>query len=159
MIDKLFVKEAQFKKNLYGPQKILEMRNEPEYIEIIDSTFKILKDTDPSKGSALENAFKYIPDREGGFRSFLSDGHVELSNNISERAIKPFVFARKNFLFSNTENGAESSLIYFSIQQTARANNLDPIKYIEKLINILGTKNTITDELLESLLPRNIKIE
>ena len=65
----------------------------------------------------------------------------------------------KNFLFSNTANGAESSLIYFSIQQTARANNLDPIKYIEKLINILGTKNTITDELLESLLPRNIKIE
>lgn len=159
LIDKLFVKEAQFKKNLYGPQKILEMRNEPEYIEIIDSIFKILKDTDPSKGSALENAFKYILDREGGFRSFLSDGHVELSNNISERAIKPFVIARKNFLFSNTENGAESSLIYFSIQQTARANNLDPIKYIEKLINILGTKNTITDELLESLLPRNIKIE
>ena len=116
----MFVKEAQFKKNLYGSQKILEMRNEPEYIEIIDSIFKILKDTDPTKGSALENAFKYILDREGGFRSFLSDGHIELSNNISERAIKPFVFARKNFLFSNTENGAESSLIYFSIQQTEK---------------------------------------
>ena len=139
------MKEAQFKKNLYGPQKILEMRNEPEYIEIIDSIFKILKDTDPSKGSVLKNAFKYILDREGGFRSFLSDGHVELSNNISERAIKLFVIARKNFLFSNTENGVESSLIYFSIQQTARANNLDPIKYIKKLINIVGTKNTITD--------------
>ena len=30
-----------------------------------------------------------------------------MTNNISKRAIKPFVIDRKNFLFSNTQNGAK----------------------------------------------------
>jgi transposase len=78
----------------------------------------------------------------------LIDGHLDLSNNISERAIKPFVIARKNFLFSNTENGATSSTILFSIIQTARANGLDPTKYLEYLI-----KNISTTTNFENLLP------
>ena len=102
-----------------------------------------------------ENFTKYS---ESGFKTFLKDGHIELSNNISERAIKPFVIDRKNFLFSNTENGAESSLIFFSLQQTARANNLNPVDYLIKLINILGTTNNISKELLDNLLPWKIKL-
>ena len=159
LIDKLFVEEAKFKENNYGPQTICEMRNSDEYIEILNSIFKILHEVEPEKGTALERAFKYILDREDGFKTFLEDGHIELSNNISERAIKPFVIARKNFLFSNTENGAESSLIYFSIQQTARANNVNPVLYITKLLNVLGSASKINDELLDSLLPWKIDLE
>ena len=32
----------------------------------------------------------------------LEDGRLELSNNLAERSIKPFVIGRKNFLFANT---------------------------------------------------------
>ena len=37
-----------------------------------------------------------------------------MSNNISQRAIKPFAIGRKNFLFSFSRDGAESSAAYFT---------------------------------------------
>lgn len=155
LINQLFVNEKEFKEAKYGPQKILEMRNSEEYLEIVNKIFDILHNTEPDKGSALSNAFKYVLDHEDGFKTFLEDGHIDLSNNISERAIKPFVIDRKNFLFSNTQNGAESSLIFFSLQQTARANGVDPIKYISYLIKELGKANATPD--FEELLPWKFK--
>lgn len=77
--------------------------------------------------------------------------------NISERAVKPFVIARKNFLFNATSHGASSSAIIFSLQQTARANLLDPEKYISKVLEL--TKPYMSDDELDSLLPWNIAKE
>jgi len=59
------------------------------------------------------------------------DGRLEISNNIAERSIKPFVIDRKNFLFANTPLGATQSAVTFSIIQTAIENNLDPYRYLE----------------------------
>ena len=78
-----------------------------------------------------------------------------MTNNISKRAIKPFVIDRKNFLFSNTQNAAENRLIFFFLQQTARANGLNPIEYIKYVIDNIGSNPS--DEKLESLLPWNLK--
>ena len=44
---------------------------------------------------------------------------------------------RKNFLFSNTEKGAEASSIYMSIIQTAKTNGLNTNKYLEYLFENL----------------------
>ena len=153
-IDKLFFEENKFKESKFGPEKIFSERNTEKYLSLVDDIFSELESIEPSEGSALKRAFDYILNRKEGFLTFLKDGHIELSNNISERAIKPFVIDRKNFLFSNTENGADSSLIFFSLQQTARANGVNPIKYISELINKLGTTINIDDNLLEDLLPR-----
>jgi hypothetical protein len=68
------------------------------------------------------------------------DGRCETSNNRAERAIKPFVIGRKNFLFSKSPKGAKASAIVYSIIETAKANNLNPFYYLtylfEKLPNI-----------------------
>ena len=150
----MFFEENKFKESKFGPEKIFAERNTEKYLSLVDDIFSELESIEPSEGSALKRAFDYILNRKEGFLTFLKDGHIELSNNISERAIKPFVIDRKNFLFSNTENGADSSLIFFSLQQTARANGVNPIKYISELINKLGTTINIDDNLLEDLLPR-----
>ena len=88
------------------------------------------------------------------FTTYLEDGHIEMTNNISERAIKPFVIARKNFLFNATTGGVSSSAIIFSLQQTARANLLDPEKYIAKVLELI--KPNMSSDELDSLLPWNI---
>ena len=44
--------------------------------------------------------------------------------------IKPFVIGRKNFLFANTPRGAQSSAVIFSMIETAKANGLDPYRYL-----------------------------
>ena len=66
--------------------------------------------------------------------TYLSDSHIPIDNNLAERSIKPFVINRKNFLFSNTEKGAEASSIYISIVQTAKTNGLDTTKYLAYLL-------------------------
>ena len=63
--------------------------------------------------------------------NYLLDGRLEMTNNLAERSIKPFVMARKNFLFSNTPGGAKASAMAFSLIETARANHLDAYEYLK----------------------------
>ena len=60
-----------------------------------------------------------------------------IDNNRAERAIKPFVIGRKNWLFSNTRSGAQASAILYSFIETAKANGLQPGPYITALFEQL----------------------
>ncbi|WP_313346718.1 transposase [Sedimentibacter sp.] len=53
-----------------------------------------------------------------------------ISNNNAEHLAKSFVVSRKNFLFSNTPKGADSSELSMSIVETAKINKIDPFEYI-----------------------------
>jgi len=52
------------------------------------------------------------------------DGRLEFTNNRAERSIKPFVIGRKNWLFSNTPDGADASSVIYSIMETAFINKI-----------------------------------
>lgn len=80
--------------------------------------------------SKLGVALTYLKNQWESLSNFLLDGRIELSNNRAERSIKPFVMARKNFLFANTPLGAQSSAIIFSLIETAKENRLDPYRYL-----------------------------
>ena len=72
----------------------------------------------------------------------MEDGRIRIDNNDSERVIKPFVIGRKNWLFSNSEKGAESSSIIFSIIETCKTNNINSYNYLKYLFeNIHKAKN------------------
>ena len=71
-------------------------------------------------------------------KTFLEDGHIPISNSISERAVKPFVICRKNFLFAKTSNGGEAAGRLFSIMQTAKANGLISEQYISYCLENIG---------------------
>jgi len=51
--------------------------------------------------------------------------------NAAERCIKPFVMGRKNWLFSGSPRGADASVFFFSMIETARENNLNPYGYLK----------------------------
>ena len=65
------------------------------------------------------------------------DGRLELSNNRAERAVRPFAVGRKNWLFSNTPNGADASCTIYSLVETAKANGLNPFSYLKFLLEKL----------------------
>ena len=155
MIDELLHLEKKWRDNLISPNEIKNKRNSPDYLERLASIKNYLDNIDASPSSPLGKARDYMLKRWDSFINYLKDGHIEMTNNISERAVKPFVIARKNFLFSFTKNGADSSAIYFSIQQTARANGYDPGEFTEMLLNKL--KPNFTDEEIDALMPWNIK--
>ena len=155
MIDELLHLEKKWRDDLISPNEIKNKRNSPDYLDKLASIKNYLDNIDASPSSPLGKARDYMLKRWDGFTNYLKDGHIEMTNNISERAVKPFVIARKNFLFSFTKNGADSSAIYFSIQQTARANGYDPGEFTEMLLTKL--RYSSTEEEIDALMPWNIK--
>ena len=102
--------------------------------------------------SALGTAIAYCRNQWKKLTAFLMDGRLELDNNRAERAIKPFVIGRKNWLFANTPRGERASAVLYSIVKTAKANGLDPLKYLtylfERLPNIDLKNPVAVDQLL-----------
>jgi len=102
--------------------------------------------------SAIGKAIGYSLRQWHKLNGFTENGHLNIDNNRAERAIKPFVIGRKNWMFSNTSKGAESSAILYSLIETAKANGLIPFDYIKTLLEQLPGK----PESIEHLLPWNI---
>ena len=84
---------------------------------------------------------------------YLEDGRLSIDNNRAERAIKPFVIGRKNWLFSQTANGANASAALYSIIETAKANGLVPFDYVKQCLDELCKPQPSID----TILPWNIK--
>jgi len=95
------------------------------FIEYVEKEIQTALPRSPL-GKALDYAKKHLP----GLKNVLLDGSLEIDNNAAERAIKPFVIGRKNFLFANTAKGATASSIIYSIIETAKANNIVVEKYL-----------------------------
>ncbi len=108
--------------------------------------------------SSLGGAITYTLNLWPKLITILEDGRLELSNNRAERAIKPFIINRKNFLFCNTPKGAQASAIVQSIVETAKGNNLKPLDYLSYLFEKLPNININQKEELDDLLPWSDKI-
>lgn len=108
--------------------------------------------------SALGKAITYCLNQWCKLASFMLDGQIEISNNRAERAIKPFVIGRKNFLFSKTPNGATASAIVYSIIETAKANHLSPFHYLEYLFEKLPNIDVDDMSQLDKLMPWEVSL-
>lgn len=106
--------------------------------------------------STLGKALAYSINQWPKLIRYLEDGQLNIDNNRAERAIKPFVIGRKNWMFSNTANGAYASSILYSIVESAKANNLVPFDYLYHVINVLSEPQD--DETLNELLPWNVSL-
>ena len=108
-----------------------------------------------SSKSKLGQAFTYLRNQWEYLTNYLLDGRLEISNNRAERSIKPFVMGRKNFLFANTPRGAKASAVLYSILETAKANGLDPYRYLLFLFEELPGMDKSSDDWVAPLLPWN----
>ncbi|MCB1661896.1 MAG: transposase [Pseudomonadales bacterium] len=98
--------------------------------------------------SAVGKAIAYNLGQWEKLERYLEDGHLRIDNNRAERAIKPFVIGRKNWMFANTANGAQASAILYSIVETAKANGLVPFDYLHRLLEELPESPAHIDQLL-----------
>lgn len=90
--------------------------------------------------------------KEKAMRVF-EDGRLELENNMAERAVKPFVIGRKNWMFSDTVRGADASCKIYSLIETAKMNQLIPYEYLNYIFEQCRGKGKITPEEAKKLLP------
>ncbi len=120
---------------------------------ILEKFIKYIENEIPNalEKSSLSKALKYANDELPKLRYYLEDGKIEIDNNGAERAIKPFVIGRKNWLFMNTSKGAKASALIYSIIETAKANGLKIDRYLEYIMNSLSNL-PITERTEENLI-------
>jgi len=121
---------------------------------ILDKFYAWLEKANVVPKSALGTAITYSKNQWHKLSRYIDDGHLAIDNNRAERAVKPFVIGRKNWLFCNTTNGANTSAMLYSIIETAKANGLTPFDYITLCLDQLSQQ----DCYIEQLLPWNVKI-
>ena len=119
---------------------------------IVEGFLSWLDKQNPVRGSRMDKAVTYIKNRRSYLATYFEDGRCSFSNNLSENAIRPFTVGRKNWLFCDTTDGADASMMVFSLLETARANGINPYKYLEFLLESKPNEK-MTDEQLYSLSP------
>lgn len=107
--------------------------------------------------SKLGTAFGYISSEWPHLTPFLKNGFISLSNNRAENAIRPFAIGRKNWLFSDTVEGAEASAALYSLVITAKENKLHVEDYLEDVFTQLPYLLQKENPSFTSLLPWNWK--
>ena len=107
--------------------------------------------------SKLGEAIRYMQNQWVYLERYLDSGLVDIDNNASERAIKPFVMGRKGWLFSDTVAGAKSSAILYSLVETAKQNGHEPYAWLRHVLTVLPSMPKGSD--VTDLLPMNIQPE
>ena len=104
------------------------------------------------------DGLNYSVNQEKYLRVFLTDGNVPIDNSASERAVKPFVLGKKNWMFINTVRGAHASAITYSITETAKANGLNPFYYLEHIFSVMKDYVTLDENRKPdfSMLPKSV---
>lgn len=105
-----------------------------EYYAWLDTIFK--------PAGKLKKAITYSLNQREFLCAFLDHGEIEISNNQVENAIRPIVVGRKNWLFCDTQAGANASVVIFSVLETAKANGLNPEAYLNLLLTVLPDRFT-----------------
>lgn len=105
-----------------------------------------------SRGSDLAKAIDYMFNRWGSFTRFLDDGHVCLSNNAAERALRGIALGRKAWLFAGSDRGGQRAAMMFSLIVSAKMNDVDPQAWLADVLARIADQPV---QKLDELMPWN----
>ena len=153
LINKMYDLERNTQESTSSLEEI-KLHRQEKIKPVLEALLSHLEKTNPLPGSHLETAVNYVLNRKDQLSVFIDNPEVAIDNNRAERAVKLFVIGRKNWLFSDTDKGADSSSLCYSIIQSARLNDLDVYGYLIYLLTELpklGSQPCETD--LRKMLP------
>jgi transposase len=84
--------------------------------------------------SELAGAIKYALVRWTALTRYRDDGRIEIDNNSAERAIRPLVLGRRNYLFAGSDSGGERAANIYSLIGTALLNSREPYLYLRHVL-------------------------
>jgi len=100
--------------------------------------------------TALGKAVNYLASNWSRLVRYVEGGHLPIDNNRAEKATRPFVIGRKNWLFSDTPKGATASAQIYSLIETAKASgHLNA--WLRHILERLPASSSVDD--YEALLP------
>ena len=86
------------------------------------------------EGEQTMKGVNYYLNNEKQFREFLSYENVPPDNNTTESVLQNFCVHKHTWRLIATINVAQASALVYSIVETAKANELNPFRYLEFLL-------------------------
>ena len=87
--------------------------------------------------SPLNTAIDYTLGLWPTLEAYLTDGRVEIDNNLVENAIRPTAIGKKNWLFVGEADAGERSAIIYTVIECCRRRSLNPFAYLRDVLTRL----------------------
>lgn len=155
LIGKLYEIERRARHEKRDGEEIVALRegeSRPLLSELKAVFDRHMKTTPPR--SLLGKAIGYALGQWPRLTVYLEQGFLAPDNNLAENAIRPFAVGRKNWLFSGSPRGAHASALFFSLIETAKANEIEPNRYLRFIFTEVPIAKS--DDDLRSLLPQHL---
>jgi len=160
-VAKLYEIEREYRQKLLAgiiqTDEFLAARKE-ESLAIIETVYTLvdeIRDFYSPKG-AMGKAINYLDTYKPYLDTYLDVVEATPSNNACEIIAKSFALGRKNWLFSQSVDGADASAFFYSLIETAKRSNLNPMDYVEAICTFGPSCKTATE--WEALLPDKIDL-
>lgn len=156
--NRLFAIEDSITKKYPGDyEKRKQLRLEKEK-PVLEAFWSWLEQQKPVRNTRMDKAVNYVRNRRETAETYLEDGRCSFTNNLSENAIRPFAVGRKNWLFSDSVEGANASAVVYTMVEMAKAHDLNVYGYLKFLLDHRPTKE-MTDDQLAELAPWSEKLQ
>lgn len=109
------------------------------------------------KGSPIEKAIRYTYERYHKLTRYHLDGRYKIDNNGAENAIRPVACGRKNYLFCQNDDTAESTAIFYSFMGCCKAANVDFRTWMIYVLDHIHEYDTDYSKDLADFLPDNLR--
>jgi transposase len=83
---------------------------------------------------------------------YVSDGHIEIDNNLVENAIRPTAIGKKNYLFFGHPEAGERSAILYTLLENCKRESINPQEYLQ---DVLSRRLTTPLDQIAQLTPAN----
>lgn len=157
-IGKIYRIESEARRKGLSAEQLIELRRakaKPIFAEFF--AWLSRKATQVVPKSLVGIAVSYALNQWDRLLEYLDHAEMTPDNNHAENAIRPFVVGRKNWLFAGTPQGARASAALYSLIETAKANGLEPYRYLRYLFEKLPFAENEKD--YEALLPMRLRSE
>ena len=138
-------------------EKRKQMRLEKEK-PVLEAFWAWVDSQHPTRNTRLDKALTYVKNRRETSMTYLEDGRCSFTNNLSENAIRLFTLGRKNWLFSDSVEGAQASAITYTMVDMAKAHNLNIYGYLSYILEQRPDESW-NDEQLAELAPWSEKLQ
>jgi hypothetical protein len=101
--------------------------------------------------SELAKAVRYTLNHWVALTRFVTDGRLDLDNNLCEQQLRAIALGRKNFLFAGSHAAAHRAATLYSLMRTCAQHGVAPLPYLTDILPNLA-RGEYTDR-LDDLLP------
>lgn len=155
-MQKLYALERQARDNELSHDELYQRRQE-HALPILNSlkTWMLENYKAVLPQSAIGQALHYSLQRWDKLCLYVTDGNLQIDNNLVENAIRPVAIGRKNYLFAGSHNGARRAAMLYSFLGTCKINDVNPFEWLRYVLSVIPTHPV---NKLQNLLPNICKM-